>query len=1012
MRRNTGVLATLMVVLLPTALWAQELILDDSLRGGTQGSRSGGSFSGEGWRVTSKNDSITWHIPTISQGAVEYSVRGLIPNDGRAEGYDKNELFHMYDWTYNNADTNYDGYRNGPYKHFMRKINLADPGKTNAMEMLLKITSDEIEPDTSQLSWDPSRAYRFREEWGPDGAGRCVFRAWRDGVPIMTMSVLGNWTPGGHAVRIAASTRAPLYPDFGAPVDAVFSDLKVWRTSGGTAPPPPPPGGGVPRVGLSGDKLTINGQAAFLLGASYFDAVAWRVGDFNQFAARRFNMIRIWCDWDAANGKSLLDSNGNLVRRQTLIDLVRAAGQRGLVVNVTICAPEGAARSAGARENACRNVVAALAGEPNVYFDVMNEHAHAAGPASHADVARFFSAARSQSGSHVLTVSDSYVFSGSVDTGHVDAELNAGTQMISPHMERTGDWWAQTGNRVRALKGYLASRGRNVPVLLDEDARRGHSGLNPSRDEFFEAARQARDAGAAGWVFHTDAGFNLSAASFFDALDPVEQEVMNGLADVVFGAGGGTPPPSGGSSLASGWESGQPVGPLDQVLYSKDVAGPFNTMSPGPECSPRAGENQHSGSAALMISGHSNAAYAYCYYKMFDDNLSIQSGTKLKYWIWHQGTPKIAVDGQFTDGGTLRDGGFADQHGVSIHPGQRNDPMGSWHYVEVDLSAAAGKTLDYLMVGFDNGGNGFTGPYRAYIDDFSIGVDATAPTPPPPLPPPGAFVTIVGLSSGGPASIATATVNALAYSDRSYPITSLSSRLQDGVLVRLPNNDKYNRSADYLTLSVSEEAFVYVCYDRRGYAVMPRWLDDEAFWSLTGESLSTSDAAACPMVVFVRRAQAGTVVLGGNYEGRDTGAQSNYVVVVQPAAGRTPGGGLEEASLESFGAIQEGPIASYAFVSPGDSDGDGLTDSFERTVGLDPFDIFTKASGVPDEVATDSSGRTYFEAQSAASAPSPKSGEGGTWGCGLTGVEALLLLILCHRLRKQTVCFLKIPTSG
>jgi hypothetical protein len=972
-------LAVLFAVVASATAWSQELILDDSLRGGSQGAVGGGSFGPDGWRVTNKNDSITWHIPTVSQGAVEYSVRGLIPNDGRAEGNDKNELFHMYDWTYNSADTNYDGYRNGPYKHFVRKTNMMDPGKTNSMEMLLKITSDEIEPDTSILSWDPSHSYRFREEWGPDGAGRCVFRVFRDGVQIMNMSVAGNWSPAGHAVRIAGSTRAPLYPDFGAPVDAVFSDVKVWRTTGSAPPPPPAPGGGVPRVGLSGDKLTINGQPAFLLGVSYFDAVAWRVADLNEFANRRFNLIRIWCDWDAPNGKSLLDASGNLVRRQTLVDLVRAAGQRGLVVNVTICAPEGNARSADARTAACRNVAAALAAEPNVYFDVMNEHAHPAGPASHAEVAGFFSGARAASGAAVLTVSDSYVFSGQVDTGHVDAELGAGTQMISPHMERTSDWWSQTGNRVRVLKSYLASRGRNIPVMLDEEARRGHSGLDPSRDEFFEAARQARDAGAAGWVFHTDAGFNLSAASFFDSIDSVEREVVDGLATVIFGAGGGTPPPGGSSSMASGWEDGQPLGNTDVVLYSKDVAGPFNTMSPPPECSRRSGEQQHSGAAALMISGTSNAAYAYCYYKVFDDNIAIQNGTKLKYWIWHQGTPKIALDGHFTDGSTIRDGGFKDQNGVSIHPGLRTDPMGSWQYVEVDLSTAAGKTLDFLMVGFDNGGNGFTGSYRAYVDDYSIGVDASAPPPPPP--PPGAFVTIAGIATGGPTSLATAQVNALPYSDRSYTITSLSSRLQGGVLVRIPNSDKYNRSGSYLTLSVSEEAFVYVGYDRRGYAVMPRWLDDDAFWSLTGESLSTSDSASSPMPVFVRRVQAGSVSLGGNWEGRDTGAQSNYVVVVQPAAGRTPGGGLEEVALSSFGPVQEA-IPAYTFVSPGDSDGDGLTDAFERSMGLDPFNIFTKATGVADEVALAPNGKTYFEAQS-----TPSTSGGG--GCGLTGLEGL-----------------------
>ena len=983
MRTTTWTLAMLFALLTSTAAWSQEVILDDSLRGGTQGSTNGGSFGPDGWHVTNKNDSLLWHIPTLSQGAVEFSVAGIISNDSRPEGNDKNEFFHMYDWTYNNADNIYDGYRNGPYKHYIRKTNMLDAGKTNSMEMEFKITTDDIEPDTAVLSWDPSHTYRFREEWGPDGGGHTVFRVYRDGAPIMTATVLGTWSPGGHAVRIAASTRAPLYPDFGAPVGAVFSDLKVWRTSGGVTPPPAPPGG-VPKLGLSGDRLTINGQPAFLLGASYFDAVAWRTSDLNELAARRFNMIRIWCDWDAPNGKSLLDSGGNLVRRQTLIDLVHAAGQRGLVVDVTICAPEGNALSAAARENAVRSVVSALSGEPNVYFDVMNEHRHPAGPASMADVARFFAAGRAAWSGAILTVSDTDVIGGNVDTAHVDGELNAGTQMISSHMERTSDWATQTGSRVRVLKSYLVSKGRNIPVMLDEEARRGHSGLDPSRDEFFEAAREARDAGAAGWVFHTDAGFDLAASSFFDALDSVEHEVVDGIATILFGAGSGPPPPSGASSLASGWEDGQPLGNTDVVLYSKDVAGPFNTMSPPPECSRRLGEQQHSGANALMISGTSNAAYAYCYYKVFDDNIAIQRGTKLKYWIWHQSTSKIAVDGQFTDGSTIRDGGFKDQNGISIHPGLRTEPLGSWQYVEVDLSAAAGKTLDFLMIGFDNGNNGFTGSYRAYVDDFSIGVDAGTPPPPPP-PPSGSFVTVTGISTGGPTALASAQVNALPYSDRSYTLTSLSSRLQGGVLVRLPNSDKYNRSTSYLTLSVSEEAFIYVGYDRRGYAVMPRWLDDDAFWSLTSESLSTSDNASSPMPVFVRRVPAGGVTLGGNWEGRDTGAQSNYVVIVQPTSGR---------SLK----VMARTIPSYSFVSPGDSDGDGLSDAFELSVGLDPFNAFSKATGVPDEVALDPSGKTYFEAQ-AGSTPS-RSGSGGG-GCGLTGIDALLLLFVVRRLRKS-----------
>src|SRR5206468_3621335 len=90
-------------------------------------------------------------------------------------------------------------------------------------------------------------------------------------------------------------------------------------------------------------------------------------------------------------------------------------------------------------------------------------------------------------------------------------------------------------------------------------------------------------------------------------------------------------------------------------------------------------------------------------------------------------------------------------------------------------------------------------------------------------------------------------------------------------------------------------------------------------------------------------------------------------------------------------------IPTYAFFSPGDSDGDGLSDAFERAHGLDPYNAFTKASSVPDEVARDSSGKTYFELQSA---PSPAAdGSHGSGGCGLTGLETGLLLLALRLLR-------------
>ena len=188
--------------------------------------------------------------------------------------------------------------------------------------------------------------------------------------------------------------------------------------------------------------------------------------------------------------------------------------------------------------------------------------------------------------------------------------------------------------------------------------------------------------------------------------------------------------PGGGSAaadtivFASGWEDGQDRGLSNRVEYSREVAGYYNSSDPPPECGARFGERPRSGDYSLMMAGYSRAGYAYAYFRVFDQNIPVVDGTRIGYWIYHQeGTAKISVDGHFTDGTTLRDfggGALKDQHGVPIHPAARTDPMNQWYYVEVDLTPAAGKTLDFIMFAFDNGGDGFTGPFRTYVDDLQV----------------------------------------------------------------------------------------------------------------------------------------------------------------------------------------------------------------------------------------------------------------------------------------------------
>jgi hypothetical protein len=214
---------------LAVSLAGAGVVLDDPLQGSTAGARSGGTFAGGGWQVAGKDDSILWHIPTVREGAAEWDVKGLRPGECRAGLEDHGELFHMYDHTYAGSDTNYNpGYRDNPFKHFVRKQGCIDIAPDRA-KLLWKIGEEFEEIGTSPLAWDEGRTYRFRLEWGPAAGGRSSVRLLRDGAVIASASAPGEYAPAGHSVRIGASTRRDAAA--GAPLGAVFSHLKVWDLS-------------------------------------------------------------------------------------------------------------------------------------------------------------------------------------------------------------------------------------------------------------------------------------------------------------------------------------------------------------------------------------------------------------------------------------------------------------------------------------------------------------------------------------------------------------------------------------------------------------------------------------------------------------------------------------------------------------------------------------------------------------------------------------------------------------
>jgi PKD repeat protein len=237
-------------------------------------------------------------------------------------------------------------------------------------------------------------------------------------------------------------------------------------------------------------------------------------------------------------------------------------------------------------------------------------------------------------------------------------------------------------------------------------------------------------------------------------------------------------------------------------------------------------------------------------------------------------------------------------------------------------------------------------------------------------------VTIDSVSTGQPYSLAVAQPGALYYIDRSYTITSLAAALDGGVLVRTSNDDKYVTGSSHLALTVNAAATLHVCYDGRASSA-PSWL--QSGWTATTLNFAVSEAGASPMLVYSRSVSAGQHILGANHAGGNTGALSNYVVVLQPASGTA--------------SVTPGPLAAGAWSHAGDSDGDGLLDSFEATVSTDPQNPDTDGDGTPDEAELDSTGRTLWDAQLAGPGPTPAGGGGGGGGgCGATGIEAILIM--------------------
>jgi hypothetical protein len=257
------------------------------------------------------------------------------------------------------------------------------------------------------------------------------------------------------------------------------------------------------------------------------------------------NIVRVWAHWH----EPVYQPDGTLTAagRARLLALAGRLQSRGMLLELVLLRPGqlpgqpfAIFASDAARARAVEEISRALLPFRNVLFDLYNEHDHPDGPISHAAARALRDKVKAIDGVRILTISstESHFMSsaGRLDeNGSRNLREEAGTgadsvgvDVVAPHFPRSDDWDAATATRVQAVRAALEQMGSRAPIYLNEE-RRAEAGVQVDPAAYPRALAGAKSAGAAGWLFHTAAGFALKKRPFLDALDPGERAALQSL---------------------------------------------------------------------------------------------------------------------------------------------------------------------------------------------------------------------------------------------------------------------------------------------------------------------------------------------------------------------------------------------------------------------------------------------------------------------------------------------------
>jgi len=172
-------------------------------------------------------------------------------------------------------------------------------------------------------------------------------------------------------------------------------------------------------------------------------------------------------------------------------------------------------------------------------------------------------------------------------------------------------------------------------------------------------------------------------------------------------------------------------GSTSQGVVTPMVTAVGNGPISGYNMKPSAG---YTGLKALRYSGaHLAAGRGYGENRLYNVDIPVGADTRLSYRIFPELTggdlsypsTNVAVDLHFTDGSYLRDLGAIDQHDFPLTAaGQGKGKIlyaNQWNQVSSDIGGvAAGKTIDRVLLRYDNAQGKTTTLFQGWLDDVSI----------------------------------------------------------------------------------------------------------------------------------------------------------------------------------------------------------------------------------------------------------------------------------------------------